>query len=157
MRTIVVGASSGLGRCIAVGLAERGARVALLARRRGRLDDAVKEAGPDALAFECDVTETASCRTAIDAGYSLNDQGHQIESSPVVELLAAWGLEHARPDEFATRRARYAIWGSPLAPMLARAALCGSVITVPCQRFVFRLDLSGKNKVVTFAEREASP
>jgi CRISPR-associated protein Csb3 len=95
--------------------------------------------------------------TAIDAGYSLNDQGHQVESSPVVEFLAAWGLEHARPDEFETRKVRYAAWGIPLAPMLARAALCGSIATVPRQIFVFRLDMSGKNKVVTFAEREVLP
>lgn len=95
--------------------------------------------------------------TAIDAGYSLNDQGHQVESSPIVEFLAAWGLEHTRPDEFETRKVRYAAWGIQLAPMLARAALCGSIGTVPCQRFVFRLDMSGKNKVVTFAEREIYP
>ncbi|MFZ1174746.1 MAG: short-chain dehydrogenase, partial [Mycobacterium sp.] len=31
---MVVGASSGLGRCIGVGLARRGDQVALLARRR---------------------------------------------------------------------------------------------------------------------------
>jgi NAD(P)-dependent dehydrogenase (short-subunit alcohol dehydrogenase family) len=67
MRTVVVGASSGLGRCIGVGLAQRGALVALLARRRERLDDAAKEAGPGALAVECDVTDEASCRTAIAA------------------------------------------------------------------------------------------
>jgi CRISPR-associated protein Csb3 len=95
--------------------------------------------------------------TAIDAGYSLNDQGHQVESSPVVEFLAAWGLEHARPDEFETRTVRYAVWGVPLAPMLARVALCGSIGTAPRQMFVFRLDMSGKNKVVTFAEREICP
>jgi CRISPR-associated protein Csx14 len=95
--------------------------------------------------------------TAIDAGYSLNDQGHQVESSPVVEFLAAWGLEHARPDEFETRKIRYAVWGIALAPMLARAALSGSFGTGPRQMFVFRLDMSGKNKVVTFAEREICP
>jgi CRISPR-associated protein Csb3 len=95
--------------------------------------------------------------TAIDAGYSLNDQGHQVESSPIVEFLAAWGLEHARPDEFETRKVRYAAWGIQLAPILARAALCGGIGSVPCQRFVFRLDMSGKNKVVTFAEREIGP
>ena len=33
-KTVVIGASSGLGRCIGVGLAERGDQVALLARRR---------------------------------------------------------------------------------------------------------------------------
>ena len=66
MRTVVLGASSGLGRCIGVGLAQRGARVALLARRRGRLDDAAKEAGPGTLVVECDVTDAASCRSAIE-------------------------------------------------------------------------------------------
>lgn len=65
MRTVVVGASSGLGRCIGIGLAQRGARVALLARRRERLDAATKEAGPEARAIECDVTDEASCRSAI--------------------------------------------------------------------------------------------
>jgi NAD(P)-dependent dehydrogenase (short-subunit alcohol dehydrogenase family) len=39
--------------------------VALLARRRGRLDDAAKEAGPGAVAVTCDVTDEASCRSAI--------------------------------------------------------------------------------------------
>jgi len=66
LRTVVVGASSGLGRCIGVGLAQRGANVALLARRRERLDDAAKEAGPGTVVVECDVTDTASTRSAID-------------------------------------------------------------------------------------------
>lgn len=65
MRAIVVGASSGLGRCIGAGLAERGARVALLARRTDLLEDSAKEAGPDALAIPCDVTMPASCHEAI--------------------------------------------------------------------------------------------
>ena len=65
MRTVIVGASSGLGRCVGVGLARQGARVALLARRRGRLDDAAKEAGHGALAITCDVTDEASCSSAI--------------------------------------------------------------------------------------------
>jgi len=67
MRAVVVGASSGLGRCIGTGLAQRGARVALLARRRERLDRAALEAGPGALAIECDVTDADSCRAAITA------------------------------------------------------------------------------------------
>ncbi|HKY64817.1 MAG TPA: SDR family oxidoreductase [Acidimicrobiales bacterium] len=62
---MVVGASSGLGRCIGVGLGQRGAQVALLARRRSRLDDAAKEAGPGTLVVECDVTDEESCRSAI--------------------------------------------------------------------------------------------
>ena len=46
MRTVVVGASNCLGRSIATGLGQRGATVALLARRHDRLMDAAKEAGP---------------------------------------------------------------------------------------------------------------
>ncbi len=53
MRVVVIGASSGLGRCIGVGLARRGATVALMARRASRLQDAAKEAGPGTLAFAC--------------------------------------------------------------------------------------------------------
>lgn len=64
-RTVVVGASSGLGRCIGVGLAQRGDQVALLARRLQRIEAAAKEAGPNATAIECDVTDEASCRAAI--------------------------------------------------------------------------------------------
>jgi hypothetical protein len=46
--------------------------------------------------------------TAIDAGYSPNEHKHAIEASPVVEFLAAWGLENARPVEFELRQVRYA-------------------------------------------------
>jgi NAD(P)-dependent dehydrogenase (short-subunit alcohol dehydrogenase family) len=65
-RTVVVGASTGLGRCIGVGLAQRGGQVALLARRKDKLDDAAREAGAGTLAIACDVTDEASCRAAID-------------------------------------------------------------------------------------------
>jgi NAD(P)-dependent dehydrogenase (short-subunit alcohol dehydrogenase family) len=65
-RVVVLGASSGLGRCIGVGLAQRGSQVALLARRKDRLDDAAAEAGQRAVAIECDVTDDAACREAID-------------------------------------------------------------------------------------------
>ena len=65
MKAVVIGASSGLGRCIGIGLARRGAEVALLARRHDRLVDAAEEAGPGALAIRCDVTDEESCRSAI--------------------------------------------------------------------------------------------
>ena len=67
MRTVIVGASSGLGRSIALGLAERGAQVALLARRLDRIEAAARDAGPGAAAIVCDVTDAASCQTAINA------------------------------------------------------------------------------------------
>jgi NAD(P)-dependent dehydrogenase (short-subunit alcohol dehydrogenase family) len=65
LRVAVVGASAGLGRCIGTGLAQRGAHVALLARRYDRLVEAAKEAGNGAVAVACDVTRADSCQTAI--------------------------------------------------------------------------------------------
>jgi NAD(P)-dependent dehydrogenase (short-subunit alcohol dehydrogenase family) len=65
-RVVVVGASSGLGRCIGVGLGQRGSQVALLARRKDRLEKAAAEAGPGSLSIECDVTSDASCSAAIE-------------------------------------------------------------------------------------------
>src|SRR5271168_5554761 len=65
LRVAVVGASSGLGRCIGVGLAEKGAHVAFLARRHDRLVNAAKEAGNGAAAIVCDVTDAASCQWAM--------------------------------------------------------------------------------------------
>ena len=92
--------------------------------------------------------------TAIGAGYSPNDQGHEVAASPVVQLMAAWGLENARPYAYATRKVRYAAWGIALVPMLARAALVDAIPAIPSKRFRFDLDLAGKNKVVTFANLE---
>jgi NAD(P)-dependent dehydrogenase (short-subunit alcohol dehydrogenase family) len=65
-RVVVVGASSGLGRCIGVGLGHRGSRVALLARRKDRLQRAAADAGEGAVAIACDVTDEMSCRAAVD-------------------------------------------------------------------------------------------
>jgi NAD(P)-dependent dehydrogenase (short-subunit alcohol dehydrogenase family) len=67
MRVVIVGASSGIGRSLAVGLGARGSTVALLARRKERLIDAAKEAGPGSLAIGCDVTDASSCATAIES------------------------------------------------------------------------------------------
>lgn len=101
---------------------------------------------------------------AIDAGYSPKEQGHGVDASPVVELLAAIGLEHTRPRVVVTAdaglrktlygRVTYALWGRPLSPMLARAALADAAVNVPRRGFSFDLRASGKNKVTTFAQEE---
>ena len=65
MRTVVVGASSGLGRSIAIGLGQRGVDVALLARRQDRLERAAKEAGDGAVPIVCDVCDPSSVDAAI--------------------------------------------------------------------------------------------
>lgn len=65
LRTVVVGASSGLGRCIGIGMGQRGAQVALLARRKDRLQSAATEAGEGTVAIACDVTDAEACSSAI--------------------------------------------------------------------------------------------
>lgn len=95
--------------------------------------------------------------TAIDAGYSPNRHDHLVEASPVVEVMAAWGLESARPNVFGIRQVRYSAWGIDLPPILARVALRGGIPSVRSRQFRFQLGVSGKNKVVTFAEQEPAP
>jgi NAD(P)-dependent dehydrogenase (short-subunit alcohol dehydrogenase family) len=64
-RVVIVGASSGLGRCVANALGAKGDQLALLARRKDRLDEAAAEAG-GAAAIACDVTDQDSVRASID-------------------------------------------------------------------------------------------
>lgn len=97
--------------------------------------------------------------TAIDVGYSPNTQKHTVTASPVVEFLAAWGLQDARPLMSGNkgREVRYAVWKEMLPPMLAGAAFIRAIpgLTIKCFRFT--LALSGKNKIVTFAKQEKLP
>ncbi len=65
MKLIVLGASSGLGRCLGIALAQAENDVALLARREDRLAGTVAEAGPTSFAVGCDVTDEDSCSKAI--------------------------------------------------------------------------------------------
>ena len=67
---LVTGASSGIGRATASSLARAGARVAVGARRLGRLDSLVAEiesAGGEALARELDVADRAQCDAFAEA------------------------------------------------------------------------------------------
>ncbi len=99
----------------------------------------------------------------LDVGYSINDLKsnkeleQKVVASPVVELLAAWGLQHARPFELALRRYRYAVWNDWLPPQLARPALSGQLPLALKRQYQFALDLSGKNKIVCYAIQENTP
>ena len=60
-RIILTGASEGIGRALALELAARGARLALAARDRDRLESVAQECrarGADALAVPTDVTKS---------------------------------------------------------------------------------------------------
>lgn len=64
---VVTGASSGIGTAMALEIARRGAKVALVARRQERLDELkeqVEKAGGQATAVACDVADKASVAAA---------------------------------------------------------------------------------------------
>ncbi|WP_434565036.1 SDR family oxidoreductase [Thermoanaerobacterium thermosaccharolyticum] len=66
---VITGASSGLGADAARAYAEYGANVALLARRKEKLDSVVKEieaSGKKAIAIQCDVTNEENIKNAVE-------------------------------------------------------------------------------------------
>ncbi len=66
---VITGASSGLGRDMALAFAEAGANVAILARRKEKLDALATEIealGATAVAVACDVADNDSVRKAVE-------------------------------------------------------------------------------------------
>jgi short-subunit dehydrogenase len=65
-RAIVTGASRGIGRATAAALAERGARVGLVARSRETLEQLAGELGGDPIALAADVGQRAEVEAAVE-------------------------------------------------------------------------------------------
>jgi CRISPR-associated protein Csx14 len=89
---------------------------------------------------------------AMDTGYSPNRHSQDVAASPVVELLAAWGLQNTRLGYIDRWNRSYAIWSFPLPLMLARVALSGAFPVADERHFHFELQTSGKNKIISYAE-----
>jgi NADP-dependent 3-hydroxy acid dehydrogenase YdfG len=87
----VTGASSGIGEATALALSRAGARVALGARRRDRLDDvAAKTEGPCSV-HEVDVTNEGEARGFVEAAHSEHGGLHGLINNAGVMLLGPVG------------------------------------------------------------------
>jgi len=68
MRTLITGASSGIGAALARELSRRGHALGLMARRAELLDALVGELATPAVALPCDATDSAAVREAVARG-----------------------------------------------------------------------------------------
>lgn len=91
---VVTGASAGIGRAIAVNLAEQGSRVVVNARRSDRLDELVARLGPDrAAAVAGDCAEQAVIDAMLDAA-----RKHWGKEADLVVINAGRGLRGSITD-----------------------------------------------------------
>ena len=98
---LVTGASSGIGEATAWALARQGAAVAVVARRKDRLDSLVagiEEEGGTALAIEADVTDQAQAKGAVDEAVDRFGRLDTLFNNAGVMLLGP--VEDAPTDEW---------------------------------------------------------
>lgn len=91
---LITGSSLGIGRALASGLAQAGARIVMNARNAGRLDEAAESlrgegATVDTLAF--DVTDAEAVRAAVD--------GYEADRGAIDILINNAGMQHRAPLE----------------------------------------------------------
>ena len=97
---IVTGASSGLGRAIARGAGERGAKVVVTARNQEALENCVAEierAGSEALAVPGDVTDQTQVQGVVDAALERFGRIDTYVANAIVTVYAE--VEKLEPEE----------------------------------------------------------
>lgn len=93
-----------------------------------------------------------SAWVTLDLGYSPNEQGEESRGYPVVEMLAAFGLQGFRPAGNRSNGFEYALWLSELPLAVARTAAAKPWDGLAAARFRFALGERGSYKVFCFAE-----
>lgn len=97
---------------------------------------------------------------AIGLGFTVNAHPSMaIVGYPLVEVLAAVGLSHARPLRIDKLHYRYGVIGEVVPPPFARAALGGATAPFRTRRFSMRLlwpGQEGQARAISFAEEEMS-
>lgn len=70
--------------------------------------------------------DSTAAWNAQDVGFSPNDQGMAVESSPATEMLAAVGIQRFRP-VIDHGIIQYQVWNNPASPAIAAALACGGI------------------------------
>jgi NAD(P)-dependent dehydrogenase (short-subunit alcohol dehydrogenase family) len=94
---LVTGASSGLGRAIARGAGERGAKVVVTARNQEALENCVAEIGSEALAVPADVTDQTQVQAVVDATVERFGRIDTYVANAIVTVYAE--VENLEPEE----------------------------------------------------------
>lgn len=94
-----------------------------------------------------------SAWSALDAGYSPNDDNQPTATYPWVEVLAVVGLQGFRPAQIGHNRFRYSLWLAPLPLPSARAACASPWKGLPHRSFAFPVLVRGQGyKTFQFAQ-----
>lgn len=97
----------------------------------------------------------------LEVGFSPNAHAAMtMVGFPAVELLAAIGLQHARPVRLDRLTYRYAVLGAVVPPPLLRAALGGAPLPFPRRVFRMQLDWPGQEgqaRCISDVTEEAQP
>jgi len=112
----VTGASRGIGRAIAIALAEAGARVSLVARGAAALHELARAIGPQATAVPCDVADA-------DAVASVLGTLHEAGSAPDILVNNAGLFPIAPLDEMALAEFERTIAVNLIAPFAVLRAV----------------------------------
>jgi CRISPR-associated protein Csx14 len=114
---------------------------------------------PDNASFDSDgFTSTRfgidprSAWVSLNLGYSPNEQGQESRTFPVVEMLAAFGLQGFRPAGDRAQGFRYALWLKPLPGIVARTAAAKPWEGLQAACYQFELGQRGSYKFFSFAE-----
>jgi short-subunit dehydrogenase len=149
MKTIITGASSGIGFQLARELAKRGHELALLARRTELLEGLAREL-PRAVAISCDVTDAASVRDAVR-------RAEDALGGPFDLAVANAGVSiHGHATKFKVEDAEQVIRVNVLGMMYLFDAVVPSMVERRSGRFAGVASLAGLRGLPTSASYSAS-